>query len=111
MWVKLELFICCQSGQPMIYTSTIIEPSDYIVPQEYCRFVRLIGWHFWEYIPEELRDDNTCFPQALLSEFPEWSSVLSSMKEHSSWTEADHNTFKMALEYFASMGGFMIHWR
>jgi len=95
----------------MISTSKIIEPTDYIVPQEYLSFVRLVGWHFWEYIPDELRDDNMCEPQVLLSEFPEWESVLSSMKTPNGWTEAHHNTFKMALEYFANMGGFMIHWR
>ena len=109
MMIQLHFNICPTTGEPYSWLPTgkvYIDIKDYIIPEEYRKWVELRGSHLHSYIQWCEGSTMSCELDYFLHFFPEWEEI----DEYDWWTEEDHEEFKAALEYLVKRPGYMISW-
>ena len=108
--IELCLRFCSTTGKPYVYDrefKKVFELPTVEVPEEHRRFVQLRGSIFHAYTEFYNEKDIYQVPvEGILEAFPEWEDVKSSSwyegYKEEDWSEADHNAFKKALEWFVA---------
>ena len=117
MILTIQIPIDSVSGQPSQYTDAGLKPIDlcsYVVPEEHRKYIKNRGWIFHEYVPRSCRDDLGCSVDAeyLARYIPTWEEFKTSIPSDWSdeWTEAKHNEFKAAMDWFGMKGCYTVSW-
>jgi len=92
-------------GKPM--KKVVYNPEVLRIPEKFRRFVNMSGSYLYHYINEVSEDTYYCPANNMLMNYPSWSSFTGSSV---GWTEADHNAFEEALEWFSSKECFLLTW-
>jgi hypothetical protein len=108
--IELCLRLCATTGKPYTYGPSFrknYELPTVEVPEKHRRFLQLRGSIFHAYT--EFYNENDIYQvpvDGLLDAFPSWETVKESSwyedYEEEDWSEADHNAFKAALEWFVA---------
>ena len=120
MTVTLQVYIDPISGQPSEYTETGLKPinlCNYVVPEEHRKYIRNRGWLFHEYVKLSREDsgyslDATYLEASHLAEcIPTWAEFKCRIPSDwvDEWTEARHNEFEAAMNWFGSKG-YIVTW-
>ena len=109
MMIELHLSMCPTNGKPYAWKDSdkvYVDLNDYIIPEEYRKWIQLRGSHLYAYIQWCDESTTSCEIAYFLEFFPEWEEV----DEHDWWTEEDHRAFKATLEYLIQRPGYVISW-
>ena len=117
LYVMLESFVDTKSGMPCVYTAEgmqILTSDTYVVPEEHRKYLNNRGWIFDLYVPRSCKQnvDASIDVTYLADRIPTWAELKPMIPSDwaDSWNEADHNGFKNAMDWFASMGCYTVHW-
>lgn len=119
--IRAELAICSDTGKPYCFVETgaqntltrIYDLSKLSVPKEHRRFLNQRGSIFHVYTSNVFEYDITNVSVSeFIEKYPSWNTVLAYDHDCNYWTEADHNAFKVALEWLNTDGfaQYRIHW-
>ena len=81
------------------------DPSEFVIPREFRRFIEQRGHHFQTYIKLFAPDCFTSNVKDFLALYPDWFEVAAEndiQEDDDWWTEKDHNEFKRALEWMSN---------
>ena len=137
--IKLNLMLDEETGLPIVWSQNPFgtnnyNPIEYIVPKEYRKYLHQRGSHFQEYVGEF--EGCSVDVKEFLESYPKWEDVCihvsepihaaipeSAISNHvrglipnsvcidsDTWSEAEHDSFRKALEWFSSKDCFMIEW-
>ena len=116
--IMLNLMIDENTGLPFVLGNFVngdfvkpipYNPSDYIVPEKYRKWLQAHGRHFHAYI-QLFHSETTCVSiHEFYDSFPFWNNVCSIL-EDDEWTEQDHNEFKEAIDWFYKHDCFLVRW-
>ena len=99
-----------ETGLPIVWIQTpfgddISSHTNYVVPNEYRKYLKQTGEHFKKYI-HHLRA-YVVDADIFLRTYPRWEDIKIHTEQ---WTQREHNEFKKALEWFASKDAFILEW-
>lgn len=121
--IELHIQIDKDTGVPSVFKTgsddfklTPFVPANFVVPEEFRKFIRLRGHMFHAYVDVINSGDTfeaNCYD--LLECYPSWKDVAEDVWYQDKgyedyWTEREHYDFKRALEWFNSKGGFFLSW-
>jgi len=78
------------------------DPSEYVIPREFRRFIEQRGYHFQTYVKLFEPGRTTANVKDFLVFYPDWFEVKAEndiQEDDDWWTEKDHDGFKRALEW------------
>lgn len=118
LYVTLNTHVDPETGAAFVYAasggSTVKKPfmsRDYIVPEMFRHCLQQRGPWFMPYVKRFGDYCNTCDAETFLHYYPEWKDVKKDNGvNNSDWTREDHNRFKAALEWLASMHVYGLSW-
>jgi hypothetical protein len=111
--ITLNVWIDEKTGLPFVWGKNFEKlpfvPSDYEIPEKYRKFLKQRGHVFHSYI-KGIEGYTTCV-DTFLDNYPEWQEVKNDIwTQNDDWTEADHDGFKEALNWFSKKSVFGITW-
>jgi len=113
--IHLKLMIDPKTGIAFVWGDFVrpipYNPSEYIVPEKYRKWVHARGSHFHAYIQTFSSETSYIDIDSFYDSFPSWENVCSNIQvQDYNWTQQDHNDFKEAIEWFYKKDCFLIHW-
>jgi hypothetical protein len=83
---------------------------NYNVPEWARQYLVQCGPWFHSYIKPFGTGCNQCSADIFLEYYPKWSDVKKTNGANDTWTKADHDGFKKALEWMVSAGVYGLMW-
>jgi len=117
LYIGVQLKTDAETGRPYILgpdqTRIPYDTDDYKVPEEFRSLVWQRGLQFHVYVSKYADLDLYQAPAAdFLQNYPDWAEVSQALVGFpcDDWTERKHDSFKTALQWFASRPGYYLFW-
>jgi len=111
LFITLKLMINKKTGLPYVWGEFMKEipynPSDYIIPEKYRKWLHVDGEQFNAYILLFHQETTHVDIETFHESFPSWNDIHKMVR---GWTEQDHNDFQEAIEWFYERENFLVSW-
>ena len=116
--VQLEFSVDPKTGAPYVWGGTYetgllripVQLSDYIVPEQYRKYLQQRGRIFHQYIKGFATNIYNSTAEEFLENYPQWSQVKEYMDDADTSDLVCHNEFKEFLKWAVEKNCFMIRW-